>query len=143
LTLDYYLFLPDHEGRFFLTAGVGYYFVDVQGDDNFTTNNGASGDEYLGDMYGGSIGFQLGIGREFEVSRHFGLRLFARGRYAKITDINGNFTSSVNGNYDNYGLMVMPYGGLGVDSTSHIGGSEHYATLDYTGFDVGIGLTFF
>lgn len=35
LTLDYYLFLPDHDGRFFLTAGVGYYFAVAYVDDNY------------------------------------------------------------------------------------------------------------
>lgn len=150
LTLDYYLFLPDHDGRFFVTAGVGYYFADVRGDDNFnyTTGGGptAPNDEYLGDMYGGSVGFQFGIGREFEISRHLGLRLFARGHYAKITNINGTFTSA-NGVPDQYGLVTFPAangGYVGIDSTSHISaGGENYATLDYTGFDVGVGLTFF
>ncbi len=145
LTLDYYLFLPDHDGRFFLSAGVGYYFVDVHGDDSFSYTNEyptSSPDEYLGDMYGGNVGFQVGIGREFEISRHFGLRLFARGRYAKITNINGTFTSQA-GVSDNYGLVAFSDGTVGVDSTSHIGGGEHYATLDYTGFEFGVGLTFF
>jgi len=142
LTLDYYLFLPDHDGRFFLTAGVGYYFADVTVNDNFSyTNQGGGSDQYLGDLTGGNIGFQFGVGRDFELSRHLGLRLFARGRYAKITNINGTFTSA-DGDYDNYGLVTTPQG-IYVDSTSNIGGNEKYATLDYTGFDVGIGLTFF
>lgn len=146
LTVDYYLFLPDHDGRFFITAGVGYYFANVSVDDNFSySNSGGPTDEYLGSMGGGNFGFQVGIGREFEIDSHLGLRLFARGRYCKITDINGYFTSA-DGAYDNYGLMVFPGlgNGIGVDSTSNIGANgEHYATLDYSGCDVGVGLTFF
>jgi hypothetical protein len=81
---------------------------------------------------------------EFEIGPRLGLRIFARGRYAKISNINGTFTS-FNGVTDNYGLVSAPYLGnsISVDSTSNIGGNEHYATLDYTGFDLGIGLTFF
>ncbi len=146
LTLDYYLFLPDHDGRFFLTAGIGYYFAVAQVDDNYSYDiyeGQPDTDEIAGNMYGGNVGFQLGIGREFEIGNRLGLRLFARGRYCKITDINGNFTDA-NGNYDNYGLVVFPNGTVGADSTSQISANgEKYATLDYTGFDVGVGLTFF
>src|SRR5665213_202438 len=39
LTVDYYLFMPDHDGRFFITAGVGYYFANVSVDDNFSYDN--------------------------------------------------------------------------------------------------------
>ena len=84
-------------------------------------------------MYGGNIGFQLGIDREFEIGPRLGLRLFARGRYAKITNINGNFTSA-NGITDNYGLVILPNnGGPGIDSTSNIGGNEHYAAFGLHG----------
>src|SRR5665213_1157386 len=125
--------MPDHDGRFFITAGVGYYFANVSVDDNFSYDNSSGPtDEYLGSMGGGNFGFQVGIGREFEIDNHLGLRLFARGRYCKITDINGYFTSA-NGAYDNYGLMMFPGlgNGIGVDSTSNIGANgEHYATLD-------------
>ena len=147
LTLDYYFFMPDHDGRFFLTAGIGYYFVDVAVNDNYSYANATPAgptDELMGDMYGGTVGFQAGVGREFEIGPRLGLRIFARGRYAKISNINGTFTS-FNGVTDNYGLVSAPYLGnsISVDSTSNIGGNEHYATLDYTGFDLGIGLTFF
>jgi len=148
LTLDYYLFMPDHDGRFFLTAGIGYYFADVAVNDNYSYfNSGGPTDQLIGDMYGGTVGFQAGVGREFEIGPRLGLRIFARGRYAKISNINGTFTS-LNGVTDNYGLVTgssgLLGGGIAVDSTSNIGSNnEHYATLDYTGFDLGIGLTFF
>ncbi len=146
LTLDYYLFLPDHDGRFFLTAGVGYYFAVAYVDDNYSyaiLNPAIGSDEITGNMYGGNVGFQLGIGREFEIGPRMGLRLFARGRYCKITNLNGNFVDA-NGVPDNYGLVMFGNGTIGADSTSRIGaGGEHYATLDYTGFEFGVGLTFF
>jgi tetratricopeptide (TPR) repeat protein len=149
LTLDYYLFLPDHDGRFFLTAGIGYYFAVAYVDDNYSyaiSKPSVGTDEITGNMYGGNVGFQLGIGREFEIGPRMGLRLFARGRYCKITNLNGNFVDA-NGNYDNYGLVVSPTGSpngtVGAESTSQIGGNEKYATLDYTGFEFGVGLTFF
>jgi tetratricopeptide (TPR) repeat protein len=145
LTLDYYLFLPDHDGRFFLTAGIGYYFAVAYVDDNYSyaiSSPSTGTDEIPGNMYGGNVGFQLGIGREFEIGPRMGLRLFARGRYCKITNLNGNFTDA-NGTYDDYGLVVFPNGTIGADSTSHIGNGEKYATLDYTGFEFGVGLTFF
>ena len=39
ITLDYYLFLPDSGGRFFLTAGVGYYSAAVHVSENLSLSN--------------------------------------------------------------------------------------------------------
>lgn len=144
LTLDYYLFLPDQGGRFYLSAGVGYYVSSVHVDDAYTVSNGANVDEIIGDLYSGNVGFQLGIGREFAINNHFGLRIFARGRYAKISGYRGTVTDA-NGNTADFGLVQDSSGYVFVDNVGNIGGptAEHFATIDYTSFDLGVAFTFF
>jgi len=145
ITLDYYFFLPDKGGRFFITGGVGYYASMVHGEDNYSydiLSGGPATDDLIGDVYGGTVGFQLGVGREFAISDHLGLELFARGRYARITELKGTVTNN-NGDQATMGLMKFSDGSVHLDNVGNIGGGENFATLDYTGFDVGLGLTFF
>jgi hypothetical protein len=153
ITLDAYIFLPDHDGRFFLSGGVGYYqgivYVDQTTSSNnfFGTPNGSGAtDDWTGNLYSGNIGFQLGIGREFAISRHFGLELFARGYYAKITNFQGTLFDS-NGNTQTYGLAASSTGPtiVDADTANYINAAqgERYATIDFTGFDVGFSLNWY
>jgi tetratricopeptide (TPR) repeat protein len=143
LTLDYYLYLPDSGGRFFLTGGIGYYFADVTVNDNFSfTNAGGNADDITGDLMGGAVGFQCGIGRDFALNDTMSLSVYGRFHYAKITNLKG----TLSGNYgsDTFGLAKLSDGTIDIDNAGNIGGnSETYATLDFTGFDVGIGLNFY
>lgn len=158
LTLDYYLFLPDHGGRFWLSAGGGYYFGVVHVERNYQSSSASGGvttvsaDNYSGDLTSGSFGFQAGIGRDFAVSRNMSISLFARGRYAKLTNFQGNITSNVTGNYFNGGLATESgitnfdaNPAVFVEDVTQIGpgNGNRYATIDFTGFDVGVALNFY
>jgi tetratricopeptide (TPR) repeat protein len=154
LTLDYYLFLPDSTGRFFLSVGGGYYFGVVQVEQsygNYVTSFIQTGedigteDTLSGDLTSGAFGFQVGIGREFAVSRNLGITLYARGRYAKITNFRGDLKNSY-GEVGTFGLAKFDssYGIVDVDNTGYIGGNgESYATVDFTGFDAGVAFNFY
>ena len=147
LTLDYYLFLPDHDGRFFLSAGVGYYYSVVHVEDNYSYNNlyGAGyNDHFYGDLNSGAVGFQIGLGREFAINRRFGISLFARGRYAKITNYQGTVTNPDTGATANDGLATFSDGSVHATDLSNIGNSGvKNTTLDFTGFDAGFALIFY
>jgi tetratricopeptide (TPR) repeat protein len=143
ITLDYYLFFPDGGGRFFVSAGVGYYVALVHVNENYSLSNYA--DDYnaygnpVGDLSSGNIGFQLGIGREFAVTPRFGISLFARGHYSEISDIRGRLS-------DGYTYALVQYSDktVDIDDPANIGISgEKYATLDYFGFDVGLSLNWY
>lgn len=154
ITLDLYFFLPDHDGRFFISAGAGYYLGVVHVDQTTTTNNffgtptngtGNSTDEWTGDMYSGNIGFQLGIGREFEVSPRFGIEIYGRAYYAQITNFQGTlYDGNTSGTF---ALASSSSGPALVDADNPIyvnsANQERYTTIDFTGFDVGASLNFY
>jgi len=159
LTLDYYQFLPDGGGRFWISGGVGYYIGAIHIQRNYqnlsTTNPDGTDpnqiDQYSGDLYAGGLGFQVGIGRDFALSRNTSITLFARGRYAKLTNFQGNITDP-NGNYFKAGLALEPSitgaggdPGVFIEDVNNIGGAagNQYATVDFTGFDVGVALNFY
>jgi hypothetical protein len=157
LTLDYYFFLPDEGGRFFLSAGVGYYVANVRVSQNITGTNtnanffgsdntpgGQGGDIWSGNVSSAAVGFQIGAGREFAVNQSFGFTLFARGRYARISNFQGKLLDS-NAIAGNFGLASGADGVVDIDSTSNITAAnhEHYATIDFTGFEVGAALNFY
>jgi Tetratricopeptide repeat len=145
LTIDYFLFLPDKGGRFFISAGAGYYFGDVHVDNAFDfTQTGGSADEFAGDMTAGGLGFQLGVGRDFAVSDRLGISIFAKGYYAKLSNFQGTLVDG-NGNSGQFGLAIDSDGTVDVPNTSDIGGASgnRYATVDFTGFDVGMSINFY
>jgi hypothetical protein len=153
ITLDYYFFLPDGGGRFFLSAGIGYYAANVRVGQNTTTNNflgsnntpaRESGDIWSGNLSSAVVGFQVGIGREFAVNKKFGFTVFAKGRYAKISNFQGTLLDST-AVAGNFGLAAGANGVVDVDSTSNItaANNEHYATIDFTGVEAGIALNFY
>lgn len=143
ITLDYYVFLPDSEGRFFISAGVGYYAADVRVSENYNFDNyfgstGNIGSPY-GDLTAGTIGFQVSLGREFAITRNLGLEIFARGRYAKISNFQGTLSDG-----GNYGLLKFSDGSVDIGAPSSIGqGGTTAATIDFTGFDVGLSLNWY
>lgn len=156
ITLDLYLFLPDSGGRFFLTGGTGYYAGVVHVDQTTTSNNFFSTpngpsptvtDNWSGDLYSGNIGFQLGVGRDFAIDRGFGVEIFARGRYAKLTNFKGTLYEANNGGTQTYALAASGSAPTVVDAELpqyiNSANNERYATLDFTGFDIGAALTFY
>ena len=159
LTLDYYLFLPDSGGRFWLSGGLGYYLgvVHVERNYQYLSSTNPDGtdpnqiDQYTGDLYAGGLGFQVGIGRDFAISQNMSLTLFARGRYARLTNFQGNMTDPY-GNYFKGGLAMEPSitgnggdPGVFVEDVNNIGGAggNQYAIVDFTGFDIGLALNFY
>jgi len=147
LTLDYYFFLPDAGGRFFLSAGLGYYYGVVRVDDNYSyvinDNDPNSYDNFSGELTSGAIGFQVGAGREFAISRRFGISLFAKGHYARISNFRGTVYGP-DGWSANDGLAVQSDGQVFSYPVENIGGQgTKYATVDYTGFDLGISFNFY
>lgn len=154
ITLDYYLFLPDHDGRFFLSAGVGYYFGDVHATTNYSylisngtpydTTNPGYPDTYTGDLTAGAPGFQVSLGRDFAISRTLSLSLFVEARYAKLTNFQGILTDS-NGNSANIGLATEPSSNNEVflEDVTTIGNGNKYTTIDFTGVDGGLALNFY
>ncbi|HET9869410.1 MAG TPA: tetratricopeptide repeat protein [bacterium] len=147
LTLDYYLFLPDAGGRFYLSAGVGYYFGRIHVDNNFdfsVANGSPDYDEFTGDLAASAPGFQLAVGREFAVTPRIGISLFAKGYYAKLSNFQGTLVDPY-GNAGQFGLAILSDGSVDVPNTSQIGGAggARYATVDFTGFDVGFAVNFY
>lgn len=154
ITLDLYFFLPDKGGRFFISAGTGYYLGMVHVDQTTTYNNffgtptngtGNQTDEWTGDMYSGNIGFQLGIGREFQVSPRFGIEIYGRAYYAQITNFQGTlYDGNTSGTF---ALASTSSGPTVVDAENpvYINNTyqERYTTIDFTGFDVGASLNFY
>ena len=145
VTADLYLFLPDPGGRFFISGGVGYYAGMVHVEDNydFEISQGAGTyDNFTGDLYGGAVGFQVAVGRDIVLSDRWGLEIFARGRYARISNFRGTVFSDYEGQAD-AALIRYSNGEVHTGNVSGMGPNDSFATLDYTGFDAGIGLTFF
>jgi hypothetical protein len=155
ITLDYYFFIPDGGGRFFLSAGVGYYIANVRvgqyttSDNFFGFNNTPLVEQPEGDIWEGNVssavvGFQASLGREFAMSDRLGFVLFARGRYARISNFKGQLLDS-NAVAGNFGLATGANGVVDIDATSNItsANSERYTVIDFTGFEVGIGLNFY
>jgi hypothetical protein len=154
LTLDYYLFLPDHNGRFFLTGGVGYYAGTVQVTEAYSLVNYYGNPQnpyydpvnYANDfnnpnvnLTAGNIGFQVGLGRDFAISRNFGISVFGRFRYSKLTQFQGT-----DQNGTQWVLAKFKDGTVDIDTPDHIGtNGETYATIDWTGFDIGASLNFY
>ncbi len=143
ITLDYYLFLPDHSGRFFVSGGVGYYFGSVQVNENYSLSNYYGNANAFGNPYGnlnaGNIGFQLGVGRDFAVTPFFGVSLYARGYFAQISNFQGTLSDG-----QSWALVKYPDNTVDIDNPSSIGsGGVKAATVDFTGFDIGASLNFF
>ncbi len=138
ITLDYYLFLPDAGGRFYVSGGVGYYLSKVTVTEDYSVSNYFGGAGYynspFGDLTSGAFGFQASIGREFAVNDRFSVDIYARGRYAKITNYTGVLADG-----NSYGLLKLANGTVDIDTPALVGrGGVQYATVDLTGFDIGV-----
>jgi len=152
LTLDYYLFLPDKGGRFYIKGGIGYYFSAVHVNETYSSANFyAQGSippgNWVGDLYSGNVGFQLGVGREFAVSDQLGVELYAEGRFVQISNYTGTLYDYQNGNSpQNVGLASGTSNGtVDFDNPAYINAAngERYANLNFTGFDVGFSINWY
>lgn len=140
ITLDYYVFLPDHDGRFFISAGVGYYAATVSVNEQYNFDNyyGSTGNYNtpFGNLTAGGVGFQVSLGREFQITRHLGFEIFARGRYAKITNFQGVLSDG-----NTWALQKFSDGSVDISNVAQ--GGQANATVDFTGFDAGIAFNWY
>jgi tetratricopeptide (TPR) repeat protein len=151
ITLDFYLFMPDSGGRFYLKGGIGYYFGDVHVNESYSYSNFYNQQEsnapenWIGDLYTGAVGFQVGIGREFEITHSFGMEIYAEGRYARLTNFQGTLSDQY-GNSFNAGLATGNTNGtidFATPAYINAANGEHYSTLDFTGFDIGLSFNWY
>ena len=149
ITLDYYLFLPDSGGRFYIKGGVGYYFSAVHVDETYSTanfyNQDTNSENWDGDLYSGNVGFQLGVGREFAISDQLGIELYAEGRFVQISNYKGTLYDQ-NGNSSYVGLTSGTSNGtVDFDNPAFINAAngERYANLNFTGVDVGFSINWY
>jgi hypothetical protein len=147
LSGDFYFFLPDPGGRFFVSAGVGLYRGTVHVEDNYSyvISNDDPGffDNFSGDLYADGVGFQASVGRDFALGPRWSLSVYGRGRYARLTNFRGTVYTP-DGYQADDGLALYPNGEVFSTDVSNIGNNGvNYASVDFTGFDVGLALTFY
>jgi hypothetical protein len=145
---DLYLFLPDASGRFFLSAGAALVRGQVHVEDDYSyviaNDDPTVADTFSGDLVSYGVGFQASIGRDIALGGPWGLSLYGRGRFARLTNFRGTVYNPNTGGVANDGLALFPNGEVFSTDVANIGGSGiTYATVDFTGFDVGVALTFF
>lgn len=136
--LNYYHYFPDSNGRFLITAGalVGVALVNYYQDDPTETLSGG--------LTGDSLGFNLGVGREWKLSPTLGLEISGRFRYLSITQIQNNYMVSGFPNTGQVVLAVDTAGDVGLTTPQNIGqGGLRYAVLDYTCFNLGFAFNFY
>jgi len=135
--VNYYRYFPANNGRFFLTAGVlfGEAIVDYYQDDPIET--------FQGPLVGNNLGFTLGAGQEWKMSSTVGFELAGRFRYLNISQLQNNYFVSSGGSGKAV-LAVDSLGDIGLASPQAFGqGSLRYATMDFTGFDLGFSFNFY
>jgi hypothetical protein len=92
-------------------------------------------------MTGFGFGGSVNLSFEIYLTQDFMLSLFAEGRVASTTNIQGEFQDS-NGNTEMLGLATDSQNYVGISPTTYIGPNGYkWATIDYTGGDAGIGLS--
>ncbi len=132
----YHRFILMGNSRLRLEAGPGFYLTSLQADE---VQNGAT--VLSGGMAGFGFGGCLGAGWDIAVG-NFSLELFAHGRLASTSNIQGEFQDS-SGNTYQVGLAVDSRNFMGTTNTSSIGsGGVRWANVDYTGFDLGLGASY-
>lgn len=89
IRLGAYYYLPvSSKNRFFLNGGVGYYFAKL----SIAYRTVWNGSEYTKEQEasGKGIGFQGGIGFEYDISKNIAFMIEGQGRCAKIGGFEGN-----------------------------------------------------
>lgn len=132
----YHRFLLMGNSRIRLEAGPGLYMTSLQAGE---VQNGTT--VLSGSMTGFGFGGCLGAGWDIALG-NFSLELFAHGRLASTSNIQGQFQDP-SGNTYQVGLAMNSQNFIGTANTSYIGnGSLRWANVDYTGFDLGLGASY-
>ena len=101
----YYCLYRSSKFRFFLNGGIGYYFAKMS-EDLKSQWDGNWGNEYQ-ESKGNGIGFQGGMGFEFDIAKSIAFVVEGSGRYAKIRDFEGDKDAT-----NSFGLNTSTQGGL-------------------------------
>lgn len=135
--LNYYRYFPSENGRYFVTAGIlfGEAIADYYQDDPVETLQGP--------LAGNNFGFTIGAGREWKMSPTVGFELIGRFRYLTINQLQNNYFVSTGGTGQAV-LATDSLGNIGLASPQSIGQNGlRYATLDFTGFNLGFAFNFY
>ena len=131
-------FWPDSDGRWYAQMGFGLYFANVSY--SVQPANGASFPVFAGSLSGNSPGASFSVGRQFVLFGMLGLDLSADFRYASISQVTGPY----DGGPGSSNILV-----LANDAERNVrfadlqqvqNNSVRAATVDFSGFDLGIGL---
>jgi opacity protein-like surface antigen len=82
--------------KVFLTAGTGYYLTKINFEVNYIWDYGVNGKEtmdYIFKSGSGAFGLQGGLGVEYQISSGLSLIVEVLGRYAKVSNFKGDWTS--------------------------------------------------
>ena len=146
----YYCLSRSSKLRFFVSGGIGYYFVKTsevytnEWDGNWSLENQSAKGE--------GFGFQGGMGLELDIFKNIAIVVEGYGRYAKIKDFEGDRDWSMSFGPDGslkgglyYFESDTPYGWLpyiGISDRVPGGANRRnvrIATVDLSGFTVRIG----
>jgi hypothetical protein len=149
-----YYFLPvSPKARLSLGTGLGYYFAKFH---RFYRRESGSGYWIDTDMTGkgGGIGFDGGVGLEYNLTKKITLVIEGYGRYAKISGFKGtqyridsnNWSDSLDGYYYALEQERLPYGWfteVTIATTTPTGSDKKNvrdAEVDFSGFSIRVGL---
>lgn len=132
----YHHFILMGDSRLNLEIGPGFYITGM----NVTeVVNGTLAVNGPMDGYG----FGGVVGGSYDISfKNFSIDIFAHGRLATTSNIQGTFTDDLGNSYQ-LGLATGSNGVVGPLETDLIGtGGTRWSNVDYTGFDAGLAVTY-
>jgi len=138
--LKYLRLFPMAGARLQAELGAGLYLtslsMDAQGDSGFGSYS------IEGSMMGLGFGASLGLALDFPLGQDIALGAYLKGRFATTSGIQGTFEDQFGDRYE-LGLAKNDAGWVSYTLTDNIGtGGIEWATIDYTGAEGGLSLTF-
>jgi len=154
ITLNFYYYIPTGSSMsVYLKAGAGYYMTKFDAEYSFSWPLGHGTDTLK--VSKGAIGFQGGFGIEIPVSGQASFVVEAGARYAKVSELTGDWTSKGNGffgpwdksgtgslwfgDYSSIGGNTYPRVAINNDSPLWLDNVKK-ASLDLTGFSIKAGI---
>jgi hypothetical protein len=141
--LNYYRYLPDHQGRWYAVLGAFY----ITANSNYVYFSGPNDSTETGTtLVGNGIGASLGIGREWILFKGIGVDLSIRGLTGNIPTLQGSYVSTTNGNntFGKGALVVYPNNTIGFLDVNNIAANNaRYMTMDLTSINVAFSINFY
>jgi hypothetical protein len=126
---------PDHQGRWFVEVGAGFYAATV----NYSQAGVIKYDSDAASLTGTTLGSSFYAGREILLLGVMALNVEGGFHFAKFNEVTGPDT---NGNL-NQALAIDQLGDLGLSSSNTLTASDlRAASIDFSGFSVGASLEF-